>query len=299
MICRRDGRGHHAAAGIRRAARWRRAAVGDRPSLVPLAHRAVRARGLRRSARVAPRSSSSTRESGFVAGLAIVALIVILFRDGLEVEAEMLQRAWHLPFRKLVLAMPITAAIVAIGRARAHRPGLDRVLPARCAALPDRSGAVLQRGHEPAGAAPRAPLAEPRVRPERRPRAAGRAGVLRGAAGRARTTSRGGDSCSRTSRSGSSRDLDRLHRQPPSAARRGLARRSRTTRSRSTRSAPRSPTYGIAVAAARGQRADRRVRLRDHARDSPARHARRRSSTAPRTSSRSSSSASSSCSARC
>ena len=52
--------------------------------------------------------------SGFVADLAIVALIVILFRDGLEVEAEMLQKAWHLPFRKLVLAMPLTAAIVAI-----------------------------------------------------------------------------------------------------------------------------------------------------------------------------------------
>jgi sodium/hydrogen antiporter len=53
-------------------------------------------------------------ESGFVAGLAIVALIVILFRDGLEVEAEMLQRAWRLPLRKLVLAMPLTAAIVAL-----------------------------------------------------------------------------------------------------------------------------------------------------------------------------------------
>ena len=52
--------------------------------------------------------------SGFVADLAIVALIVILFRDGLEVEAEMLQKAWHLPFRKLVLAMPLTAAIVAL-----------------------------------------------------------------------------------------------------------------------------------------------------------------------------------------
>ena len=53
-------------------------------------------------------------QSGFVADLAIVALIVILFRDGLEVEAEMLQKAWHLPFRKLVLAMPLTAAIVAL-----------------------------------------------------------------------------------------------------------------------------------------------------------------------------------------
>ena len=46
--------------------------------------------------------------------LATVALVVILFRDGLEVEAEMLQREWRLPFRKLVIAMPITAAIVAL-----------------------------------------------------------------------------------------------------------------------------------------------------------------------------------------
>ena len=49
---------------------------------------------------------------GFVNGLASVALIVILFRDGLEVEAEMLQRAWRLPFRKLVLGMPITCVLV-------------------------------------------------------------------------------------------------------------------------------------------------------------------------------------------
>ena len=53
-------------------------------------------------------------ESGFVSALAIVALIVILFRDGLEVEAEMLQKAWVLPVRKLVLAMPLTAALVAL-----------------------------------------------------------------------------------------------------------------------------------------------------------------------------------------
>jgi NhaP-type Na+/H+ or K+/H+ antiporter len=52
--------------------------------------------------------------SGFVAELATVALIVILFRDGLEVEGEMLQAHWRLPLRKLVLAMPITAAIVAL-----------------------------------------------------------------------------------------------------------------------------------------------------------------------------------------
>lgn len=53
-------------------------------------------------------------ESGFVVGLAEVALIVLLFRDGLEVESELLQRAWRLPLRKLVIGMPITAAVVAL-----------------------------------------------------------------------------------------------------------------------------------------------------------------------------------------
>ena len=51
--------------------------------------------------------------SAFVEELAIVALIVILFRDGLEVEAEMLQKAWHVPLRALVLAMPLTAILIA------------------------------------------------------------------------------------------------------------------------------------------------------------------------------------------
>jgi sodium/hydrogen antiporter len=52
--------------------------------------------------------------STFVEDLALTALVLILFRDGLEVEAEMLQKAWHLPLRKLVLGMPITAGIVAL-----------------------------------------------------------------------------------------------------------------------------------------------------------------------------------------
>jgi len=52
--------------------------------------------------------------SQFVQGVAVVALIVILFRDGLEVEEEMLQEAWHLPLRKLVLAMPLTCVLVAL-----------------------------------------------------------------------------------------------------------------------------------------------------------------------------------------
>ena len=52
--------------------------------------------------------------AGFVEDLAVVALVVILFRDGLEVDAEMLQRAWRLPARKLAVAMPVTAGIVAL-----------------------------------------------------------------------------------------------------------------------------------------------------------------------------------------
>jgi sodium/hydrogen antiporter len=51
--------------------------------------------------------------SGFVYQLAVVALVVILFRDGLEVDREMLP-AWRLPLRKLALGMPITAALVAL-----------------------------------------------------------------------------------------------------------------------------------------------------------------------------------------
>jgi NhaP-type Na+/H+ or K+/H+ antiporter len=51
--------------------------------------------------------------SGFLTDLATVALIVILFRDGLEVDRELLQSHWRLPFRKLVIGMPITAAVIA------------------------------------------------------------------------------------------------------------------------------------------------------------------------------------------
>jgi sodium/hydrogen antiporter len=52
--------------------------------------------------------------SGFVKDLALLALILILFRDGLEVEREMLQKQWRLPLRKLVLGMPITALVIAV-----------------------------------------------------------------------------------------------------------------------------------------------------------------------------------------
>jgi sodium/hydrogen antiporter len=52
--------------------------------------------------------------SGFVQGLAVVALILILFRDGLEVEEEAIVRRWHLPLRNLALAMPLTCMLVAL-----------------------------------------------------------------------------------------------------------------------------------------------------------------------------------------
>jgi sodium/hydrogen antiporter len=55
-----------------------------------------------------------TRDSGFVADLATVALIVILLRDGLEVDGDMVRSNWHLPARKLIAAMPLTAVIVAL-----------------------------------------------------------------------------------------------------------------------------------------------------------------------------------------
>lgn len=57
---------------------------------------------------------SFTADEGFVEELAIIALVVILFRDGLEVEAELLAKQWHLPLRKLLVAMPITAVIIMV-----------------------------------------------------------------------------------------------------------------------------------------------------------------------------------------
>jgi sodium/hydrogen antiporter len=53
-------------------------------------------------------------KSQFVQGLAVVALILILFRDGLEVDEEGLRQEWHLPLRSLALAMPLTAVLVAL-----------------------------------------------------------------------------------------------------------------------------------------------------------------------------------------
>ena len=51
----------------------------------------------------------------------------------------MLQRAWHLPLRKLVLAMPITAAIVALRRhALTDLRWTEASCSARCCRRPTR-----------------------------------------------------------------------------------------------------------------------------------------------------------------
>jgi NhaP-type Na+/H+ or K+/H+ antiporter len=52
--------------------------------------------------------------SQFVSDLTVVALVIILFRDGLEADAQLLRSSWHLPARKLALTMPITAIVVAL-----------------------------------------------------------------------------------------------------------------------------------------------------------------------------------------
>ncbi len=124
--------------------------------------------------------------SSFVADLATVALIVILFRDGLEVEGEMLQEHWRLPLRKLVLAMPLTAGIIAVAARTLDLAVVDRGVPARRAAVPDRPGAVLERRHQPPGPATDPPLAEPRVRAQRRAGSARRARAGGGAEQRQR-----------------------------------------------------------------------------------------------------------------
>ena len=96
-------------------------------------------------------------ESGFVEQLATVALIVILFRDGLEVEGEMLQRAWRLPARKLVLAMPITCALVAVAAHALTDLSWTESFLLGALLVADRSGAVVERRHQPACSAARAP----------------------------------------------------------------------------------------------------------------------------------------------
>ncbi len=119
--------------------------------------------------------------SSFVGDLATVALIVILFRDGLEVDGEMLQRHWHLPLRKLVLAMPLTAVIVAVA---AHvLTDLTWTESFLLGALLSPTDPVLSSTVVTNPRVPRhhPPLAQPRVGAQRRPRAPGGARVRGGA----------------------------------------------------------------------------------------------------------------------
>ena len=115
--------------------------------------------------------------SQFVQGLAVVALIVILFRDGLEVEEEMLQEAWHLPLRKLVLAMPLTCVLVAL--VTHALTDLDWTESFLVGALLSPTDPVLSSAVITNPRVPRLdpPLAQPRVWAERRPGAPGGAGV--------------------------------------------------------------------------------------------------------------------------
>ena len=178
--------------------------------------------------------------SSFVRDLAITALVLILFRDGLEVDVEMLQRAWHLPLRKLVLGHADHRGDRRAGRQAAHRPDVDRGVPGRRAAVAHRPGALVERGQQPARAARHPPLAQPRVRAQRRARAAGGPGLHGGARGRQRLRVVEVRAAGREPRRG----LRRRHRATsPRASCRAAATssaRCRPTSARSTRSASRS-----------------------------------------------------------
>ncbi len=78
------------------------------------------------------------------------------------------------------------------------RPVVDPGVPRRGPAVPHRPGALLGRGDEPAGAAARAPLAQPRVRPQRRAGAGPGARARDGRWARGATISSSGASSCRT-----------------------------------------------------------------------------------------------------
>ena len=116
------------------------------------------------------------------------------------------------------------------------------------------------RGHEPARAADRPPLAQPGVGPERRPGAAGRAG-LHAPPRPATRTSCGGSSCFRTCSSASLSGLVRgLRRLAPDAAGRALGHSISSHQKALYALGVAFAAYGIGDAAAGGQRVHRRVR---------------------------------------
>ena len=80
-----------------------------------------------------------------------LALVLTLFSDGMFVERELLSRHWSPVARALVIAMPITMALLALA-AKLLFPELElgRGLPARRGALADRPGRHLG-GRRPRG----------------------------------------------------------------------------------------------------------------------------------------------------
>ena len=110
----------------------------------------------------------------------------------------MLQKAWHLPFRKLVLAMPLTALLVALAAHTVTDLGWTESLLLGRAAVADRPGAVVERRHQPARAARRSATrstSSPVSTTAWRCRRCSRSRPRRSRA----TTSSGGSSWSRTS----------------------------------------------------------------------------------------------------
>jgi NhaP-type Na+/H+ or K+/H+ antiporter len=57
---------------------------------------------------------SSRPDSPLIVALVELTLVLTLFRDGLEVEPELLRRRWRAPLRALAIAMPLTLGLIAI-----------------------------------------------------------------------------------------------------------------------------------------------------------------------------------------
>ena len=101
-----------------------------------------------------------------------LALIVTLLSDGLFVDREMLVVHWGPVARALVIAMPLTLVLLALAAKVLFSTELGGGLPAWLGAGGDGPGGDLVGGHLSAGSGVRAPRPQPRVRPERRARAA-------------------------------------------------------------------------------------------------------------------------------
>ena len=111
-----------ARAALRRAAGGRRGALGGDAGHRALGLGALGGARDRRSPR--PASSTSTPTTQSIVELVELALILTLFSDGMFVERELLRRHWSPVARALVIAMPITMALLALA-AKALFPELS------------------------------------------------------------------------------------------------------------------------------------------------------------------------------